>query len=127
MEQYYLYSLCSMHLSMSRCKNNNKNLRINKTCRVSWSCFIVFEDVNKHGFPTLFMVFFLILSCRLALYVYEYLLHVGAQKSAQTFLSEVSILFLNWSTLLNCTHHVNIITFKVYHIFPQDDIPVIVQ
>lgn len=26
---------------------------------------------------------------RLALYVYEYLLHVGAQKSAQTFLSEV--------------------------------------
>lgn len=30
-------------------------------------------------------------SFRLALYVYEYLLHVGAQKSAQTFLSEVSI------------------------------------
>lgn len=29
-------------------------------------------------------------TCRLALYVYEYLLHVGAQKSAQTFLSEVS-------------------------------------
>lgn len=27
---------------------------------------------------------------RLALYVYEYLLHVGAQKAAQTFLSEVS-------------------------------------
>lgn len=27
---------------------------------------------------------------RLALYVYEYLLHIGAQKSAQTFLSEVS-------------------------------------
>uniref|UniRef100_A0A8B9NJ05 LisH domain-containing protein n=1 Tax=Accipiter nisus TaxID=211598 RepID=A0A8B9NJ05_9AVES len=26
---------------------------------------------------------------RLALYVYEYLLHVGAQKSAQTFLSEL--------------------------------------
>lgn len=34
-------------------------------------------------------VLFLFL-CRLALYVYEYLLHVGAQKSAQTFLSEVS-------------------------------------
>lgn len=33
---------------------------------------------------------FPLLSCRLALYVYEYLLHVGAQKSAQTFLSEVS-------------------------------------
>uniref|UniRef100_A0A8C6P8G8 Single stranded DNA binding protein 4 n=1 Tax=Nothobranchius furzeri TaxID=105023 RepID=A0A8C6P8G8_NOTFU len=29
------------------------------------------------------------LSYRLALYVYEYLLHVGAQKSAQTFLSEI--------------------------------------
>lgn len=29
---------------------------------------------------------------RLALYVYEYLLHVGAQKAAQTFLSEVSAL-----------------------------------
>ncbi|KPP56541.1 hypothetical protein Z043_125831 [Scleropages formosus] len=28
-------------------------------------------------------------SSRLALYVYEYLLHVGAQKSAQTFLSEI--------------------------------------
>ena len=27
---------------------------------------------------------------RLALYVYEYLLHVGAQKAAQTFLNEVS-------------------------------------
>uniref|UniRef100_A0A3B3BEF2 Single stranded DNA binding protein 4 n=1 Tax=Oryzias melastigma TaxID=30732 RepID=A0A3B3BEF2_ORYME len=31
---------------------------------------------------------------RLALYVYEYLLHVGAQKSAQTFLSEVRTSFL---------------------------------
>uniref|UniRef100_A0A674F4F2 Single stranded DNA binding protein 4 n=1 Tax=Salmo trutta TaxID=8032 RepID=A0A674F4F2_SALTR len=30
-----------------------------------------------------------LLFCRLALYVYEYLLHVGAQKSAQTFLSEI--------------------------------------
>nr|XP_021400774.1 single-stranded DNA-binding protein 4 [Lonchura striata domestica] len=30
-----------------------------------------------------------LLRCRLALYVYEYLLHVGAQKSAQTFLSEI--------------------------------------
>ena len=28
---------------------------------------------------------------RLALYVYEYLLHVGAQKAAQTFLSEVTM------------------------------------
>ena len=32
-----------------------------------------------------------VLYFRLALYVYEYLLHVGAQKAAQTFLSEVSI------------------------------------
>jgi len=32
---------------------------------------------------------------KLALYVYEYLLHVGAQKSAQTFLSEKSILNIN--------------------------------
>lgn len=31
---------------------------------------------------------------RLALYVYEYLLHVGAQKAAQTFLSEVSVHFI---------------------------------
>lgn len=28
---------------------------------------------------------------RLALYVYEYLLHIGAQKAAQTFLNEVSV------------------------------------
>lgn len=34
---------------------------------------------------------------RLALYVYEYLLHVGAQKAAQTFLSEVS--FIRFSNL----------------------------
>ncbi len=31
------------------------------------------------------------LNLRLALYVYEYLLHVGAQKAAQTFLNEVRI------------------------------------
>jgi hypothetical protein len=34
---------------------------------------------------------------RLALYVYEYLLHVGAQKAAQTFLSEVRKILLNSS------------------------------
>ncbi|XP_052255977.1 single-stranded DNA-binding protein 3-like isoform X3 [Dreissena polymorpha] len=33
---------------------------------------------------------------KLALYVYEYLLHVGAQKSAQTFLSEVSPSNIRW-------------------------------
>lgn len=31
---------------------------------------------------------------RLALYVYEYLLHIGAQKAAQTFLNEVSTIYL---------------------------------
>ena len=36
---------------------------------------------------------------RLALYVYEYLLHVGAQKAAQTFLNEV----INWNyAFLHC-------------------------
>uniref|UniRef100_A0A8D3EA40 LisH domain-containing protein n=1 Tax=Scophthalmus maximus TaxID=52904 RepID=A0A8D3EA40_SCOMX len=35
------------------------------------------------------LTFFPLLCFRLALYVYEYLLHVGAQKSAQTFLSEI--------------------------------------
>lgn len=40
---------------------------------------------------------------RLALYVYEYLLHVGAQKSAQTFLSEVKSLFFNKKNQNN--HH----------------------
>lgn len=44
-------------------------------------------------------VFFLFLFSRLALYVYEYLLHVGAQKSAQTFLSEVSFSFSMTSCL----------------------------
>uniref|UniRef100_A0A7N9AMP4 Single stranded DNA binding protein 2a n=1 Tax=Mastacembelus armatus TaxID=205130 RepID=A0A7N9AMP4_9TELE len=35
------------------------------------------------------MLSYCVFLCRLALYVYEYLLHVGAQKSAQTFLSEI--------------------------------------
>lgn len=43
------------------------------------------------------MIFFS--SHRLALYVYEYLLHIGAQKSAQTFLSEVCG---KCSTILKC-------------------------
>ena len=38
----------------------------------------------SHPSPLHYVFFY-----RLALYVYEYLLHVGAQKSAQTFLSEV--------------------------------------
>lgn len=36
-----------------------------------------------------FFVWLFFVLRRLALYVYEYLLHVGAQKSAQTFLNEV--------------------------------------
>uniref|UniRef100_A0A669BU62 Uncharacterized protein n=1 Tax=Oreochromis niloticus TaxID=8128 RepID=A0A669BU62_ORENI len=35
------------------------------------------------------LILLFLLHFRLALYVYEYLLHVGAQKSAQTFLSEI--------------------------------------
>lgn len=42
-----------------------------------------------HEFMFMFIISSSVCPCRLALYVYEYLLHVGAQKSAQTFLSEV--------------------------------------
>lgn len=45
----------------------------------------VFE-IRVYGKCLLMVISF---SFRLALYVYEYLLHVGAQKAAQTFLSEV--------------------------------------
>lgn len=38
---------------------------------------------------------------KLALYVYEYLLHVGAQKAAQTFLSEVSFSFASCFFLIS--------------------------
>lgn len=42
------------------------------------------------GNKTLILNFALFLPfSRLALYVYEYLLHIGAQKAAQTFLSEI--------------------------------------
>ncbi len=42
------------------------------------------------------------LSCfRLALYVYEYLLHAGAQKAAQTFLNEVSLDLIKMYMILN--------------------------
>lgn len=47
-------------------------------------CEIFLYLFTKQSFPCF-------LFPRLALYVYEYLLHVGAQKSAQTFLSEVSV------------------------------------
>jgi len=43
------------------------------------------------------------LNFRLALYVYEYLLHTGAQKSAQTFLSEVRSLVYLMCTCVNKT------------------------
>ena len=42
-------------------------------------------DNIKEGFTQVFTVF------RLAVYVYEYLIHVGAAKSAQTFIQEVSL------------------------------------
>uniref|UniRef100_A0A674PAU5 Single stranded DNA binding protein 4 n=1 Tax=Takifugu rubripes TaxID=31033 RepID=A0A674PAU5_TAKRU len=41
------------------------------------------DSGDVRGSPCVFLL------SRLALYVYEYLLHVGAQKSAQTFLSEI--------------------------------------
>lgn len=74
------------------------------------SLFAIADAVNYHQFtelvlhlktitclPLTIFVFSLSFSplfvfYRLALYVYEYLLHVGAQKSAQTFLSEVRTL-----------------------------------
>ncbi len=56
---------------------------------------IIFADLQRNlGFPSHalnIMPVPLLFSSRLALYVYEYLLHVGAQKSAQTFLSEVRL------------------------------------
>ena len=41
---------------------------------------------------------------RLALYVYEYLRHVGAPKAAQTFLSEVSFICLCLQFFTVCLH-----------------------
>ena len=48
---------------------------------------IRYEILKKYVQELIFL-----LHSRLALYVYEYLLHVGAQKAAQTFLSEVSLM-----------------------------------
>lgn len=55
------------------------NLLCTASCRFFY-CYLSFCEIN----PDLCFAPF-----RLALYVYEYLLHIGAQKSAQTFLSEV--------------------------------------
>lgn len=52
----------------------------------------------------------LLLFFRLALYVYEYLLHVGAQKSAQTFLSEVRSSF----SLTSCSARMSVIPPLLY-------------
>ena len=41
---------------------------------------------------------------RLALYVYEYLLHVGAQKAAQTFLNEVRSGIDTWKIIKSSSH-----------------------
>lgn len=51
---------------------------------------IVHWSLSIWNFENKLTPLFSLFVCRLALYVYEYLLHVGAQKSAQTFLSEVS-------------------------------------
>ncbi|KAA0704419.1 Single-stranded DNA-binding protein 2 [Triplophysa tibetana] len=48
------------------------------------------DGIHKHSSITIFIMQLYCCLNLLALYVYEYLLHVGAQKSAQTFLSEVS-------------------------------------
>lgn len=59
---------------------------------------------------------------RLALYVYEYLLHVGAQKSAQTFLSEVKSNNLHLKT--NHNHRLGyILVFCSYLIVNKSDAP----
>ncbi len=63
-----------------------------------WNCIFSHLKFGNNPKQTIYSTnwdlqcLFALLSCRLALYVYEYLLHVGAQKSAQTFLSEVSVL-----------------------------------
>lgn len=49
---------------------------------------------------------------KLALYVYEYLLHVGAQKAAQTFLTEVSS--FHWFVI--CTHHIVSHSYNHLHV-----------
>lgn len=74
-----------------------------------WTCFmIVLWIENIFMWPsTLTCVF---LSSRLALYVYEYLLHVGAQKSAQTFLSEVR----NSFTVTSCSNRMSVIPLLLY-------------
>lgn len=68
---------------------------LHSNCRVTWHEKSVtllgmkWCDLISDVFSSPFLVLF----SRLALYVYEYLLHVGAQKSAQTFLSEVRCSF----------------------------------
>lgn len=49
----------------------------------------IFQNLFTIGGRDFIFMFWFIYFFRLALYVYEYLLHVGAQKAAQTFLSEV--------------------------------------
>ena len=61
-------------------------------------------------------------SFRLALYVYEYLLHVGAQKSAQTFLSEVSILEVSFRKY----YILNIRLVHNLEILSQIDLPLVI-
>lgn len=87
-----------------------------------WTPFLLSKK-NFHSIPIKFtlysLTFFLFISFfffthfwrfivyRLALYVYEYLLHVGAQKAAQTFLSEVN----------NCSDVMDIYVFFFFFLF----------
>lgn len=41
---------------------------------------------------------------KLAHYVYEYLMHLGAKQSAQTFLQEVSKSLSSWNVRNKCAH-----------------------
>lgn len=93
-----------------RCRRTSANLLCNFETIVWMST--VFENemrssccVNEDFKSDMPLLVSLSLSSRLALYVYEYLLHVGAQKSAQTFLSEVRCYFI----LACCSDRVNVV------------------
>lgn len=90
-----------MESASSKMGDDIQNLR---PLRANFDCFIAGSSaafvLTVHHVCTfikcngVFFRHFLVL-LRLALYVYEYLLHVGAQKSAQTFLNEVNF-FETW-------------------------------
>lgn len=75
LQKGYQYQISTVHTMLLQCYHNE-----NDTNGIGTSLL---------GIHVYIYLFSSICPCRLALYVYEYLLHVGAQKSAQTFLSEV--------------------------------------